>query len=326
MKKIINIKQPGGGHYLLSNEHKGFTLIELLAVIAILGILAVIAVPTLIKIFKDAKMKTFETGTKNILKAAKQGYDAGVIDKGTLTDTTYTYENGVLISKTGNIDMEISGKKIQNGTITIYSDGKVSFEINDGEYQATKDSNSENIEVSVMGAMDCSSCFAFNSSTGTITDYKNTCPACTSSVVIPSTINSVAVTKIGANAFNNKAITNVTMPVGVTEIGNYAFANNSLTTLSTPDTITSYGEGSFSHNILTSVTIGIADRFCCDCISMGVDTFRYNRIPQGNASFYHYAPGIDFGNATTVLANNGNDGQTTISWTSTYHGFPEKCV
>ncbi len=110
-----------------------------------MGILAVIAVPTLIKIFKDAKTKTFETETKNIIRAAKQGYDAGVIDKGTLTDTTYIYEDGELISKTGNIDMEISGKKIQNGTITITSAGTISFAINDGEYCAKKVSGSEEI-------------------------------------------------------------------------------------------------------------------------------------------------------------------------------------
>ena len=294
-------------------KKRGFTLIELLVVIAILGILAVIAVPTLIKIFKDAKMKTFETGAKNILGAVKQGYDAGVIDKGTITETTYTYEDGELISKTGNIDMEISGKKIQNGTITIYSDGKVSFEINDGEYQATKESNSENIEVSVMGEIDCSSCFAFNSSTGTITNYKNTCPACTSAVVIPATINSVAVTKIGANAFNNKGITTLSVPSGITEIGNYAFANNSLTTLTMPRTITSYGEGSFSHNNLTSVTMQGVPVECVDpCLHVRVDSFRYNHIPQNGAyvdSLFLYGVSVE----QNAFANNGVDGQTTIT-------------
>lgn len=63
--------------------------------------------------------------------------------------------------------------------------------------------------------------FDFNLTTGTITKYNGTDTV----VVIPSTINSWPVTKIGEAAFqDNTTITSVTIPASVTEIGANAFA------------------------------------------------------------------------------------------------------
>ena len=63
--------------------------------------------------------------------------------------------------------------------------------------------------------------FDFNLTTGTITKYNGTDTV----VVIPSTINSWHVTKIGEDAFqDNTTITSVTIPASVTEIGSNAFA------------------------------------------------------------------------------------------------------
>ena len=63
--------------------------------------------------------------------------------------------------------------------------------------------------------------FDFNLTTGTITKYNGTDTV----VVIPSTINSWPVTKIGEDALkDNTTITSVTIPDSVTEIGANAFA------------------------------------------------------------------------------------------------------
>lgn len=63
--------------------------------------------------------------------------------------------------------------------------------------------------------------FDFNLTTGTITKYNGTDTV----VVVPPTISSWPVTKIGEDAFqDNTTITSVTIPANVTEIGSNAFA------------------------------------------------------------------------------------------------------
>ncbi len=73
------------------------------------------------------------------------------------------------------------------------------------------------------------SCFAFTPATGTITDYYYTTPGCPSDVKIPSSIGGVAVTAIGASAFEASNLTKLYIPSTITSIGNYAFKTNNLT-------------------------------------------------------------------------------------------------
>lgn len=63
--------------------------------------------------------------------------------------------------------------------------------------------------------------FDFNETTRTITRYNGTDTV----VVIPSKINGVTVETIGNTAFQNSAVTSVTIPASVTEIGSNAFAD-----------------------------------------------------------------------------------------------------
>lgn len=62
--------------------------------------------------------------------------------------------------------------------------------------------------------------FDFDKTTGTITKYNGTDTV----VVIPSKINGTTVKTIGNTAFQNSAVTSVTIPDSVTEIGSNAFA------------------------------------------------------------------------------------------------------
>ncbi len=307
---------------------KGFTLIELLAVIAILALLVVIAVPKILKVFKEAKTNAFEVEVENVLETIEQGYAASLIKKGTLETTTYTYDEEGNLDKEGNVDITFSGKKLKNTTIIVTETGEISFVINNGELCAKKTNESEEIiypELSEceLSTVDCSSCFVFNESIGEITGYNSgVCPACSSEVVIPSTINEVPVVGIGDNAFQNKGITSLSLPVGITYIGDYAFSNNSLSTLSTPNTIFSYGEGAFSNNQLTSLTISFDSHFGCLTLEIGADAFRYNLIPQGSASIGAFLSQMEIG--VNAFANNGTNGQTLIT-PETAHGVPEKC-
>ena len=91
-----------------------------------------------------------------------------------------------------------------------------------------------------------------------IVDYDSTC---SKDVVIPNTINNVAVTEIGNNAFKNKGLTSVTIPASVTTIGNSAFSSNQLISLTFENTtehpsyLTIIGQAAFYNNQLTNVTI-----------------------------------------------------------------------
>ena len=93
------------------------------------------------------------------------------------------------------------------------------------------DKLSENTETETL-----SSCFTFDTSTGTILDYNAASSSCPKAVVIPETIDDVAVKYIGAKAFKSKGLTSVDFSQaiylkeikgGTAETG--AFASNNIT-------------------------------------------------------------------------------------------------
>ena len=63
-------------------KSKGFTLVELLAVIAILSILVIMAIPNVMRMFNNARKKSFDTELKTIYKQAKGDY---MVSNGTKT-------------------------------------------------------------------------------------------------------------------------------------------------------------------------------------------------------------------------------------------------
>ena len=94
------------------------------------------------------------------------------------------------------------------------------------------------------------SCFDFSS--GEITNYR--CSD-TSDVVIPATVDGIAVTSIGNFAFNISTLTSVIIPDSVVSIGSLAFYSNNLTSVIIPNSVTSIGESAFYRNNLSSVSI-----------------------------------------------------------------------
>lgn len=95
--------------------------------------------------------------------------------------------------------------------------------------------------------------FGFDKTTGTIKEYNETDTV----VVIPSKINGVTVETIGNAAFQNSAVTSVTIPDSVTAIYSGAFANCSqLTNISIPNSVTYIGFSAFEHcTSLKSITL-----------------------------------------------------------------------
>ncbi|GIQ71438.1 S-layer homology domain-containing protein [Xylanibacillus composti] len=94
--------------------------------------------------------------------------------------------------------------------------------------------------------------FLFDASTGTITGYLTGGPK---DVVIPESIEGVAVTRIGNGAFKGKALTSVVIPDGVVTLESEAFSNNDLTTVTLPMSVKTIGENAFADNQLTVVTL-----------------------------------------------------------------------
>ena len=95
--------------------------------------------------------------------------------------------------------------------------------------------------------------FDFDQTTGTITKYVESDTV----VVIPSKINGVPVETIGNTAFQNSAVTSVTIPDSVTAIYSGAFANCfQLTNISIPNSVTYIGYSAFSDcTSLKSITL-----------------------------------------------------------------------
>lgn len=108
-------------------KKKGFTLIELLAVIAIMAILVIIAVPTVLELFKEAKINTFKTQAQQIFKAAEQQY---MSDSITGTAPTGYCQDGD--ETTGTLDL--SGSSLVQYEIVFQGDTIIDFSIKDGNY------------------------------------------------------------------------------------------------------------------------------------------------------------------------------------------------
>lgn len=77
---------------------------------------------------------------------------------------------------------------------------------------------------------------------GVISRYTGT----SATVVVPSEINGIQVTAIGAGTFAGSSVEHVVIPEGVVSIGAEAFAVSTLQTVDLPDTLQTIGEGAFA--------------------------------------------------------------------------------
>jgi prepilin-type N-terminal cleavage/methylation domain-containing protein len=250
----------------------GFTLVELLAVIAILAILIIIALPNVLKLYNEAQMKMFLQEAQNINKAAKDSYLSQQMGTTALTETTITYTDGEE-SINGNIDVNYTGKKPDNGKLIIREDGKTALAFHDGKYCVTKSFGSDEIIINNSAEDECivtsvtpSSCFAID--TGGMTDilfdeetevviysYYTERAECSQDVIIPSKIGGKNVVGIGGDTFHESGITSVVIPNGVRVIGSWAFGRSQLTSITIPNSVTTIGWAAFMGNDLTSITI-----------------------------------------------------------------------
>ena len=129
--------------------------------------------------------------------------------------------------------------------------------------------------------------FDFDKTTGTITKYVESDTV----VVIPSKINGITVETIGNTAFQNSAVTSVTIPDSVTAIYSGAFANCSqLTNISIPNSVTYIGFSAFEHcTSLKSITLPSSLRSISEALFFGCSQLTTIHIPVSVTSIGSYA-------------------------------------
>ena len=81
-----------------------------------------------------------------------------------------------------------------------------------------------------------------------------------------------SVTKLKAEAFQNRGLDSVTIPSTVTSIGKSAFSGNRLTSLIIPDSVRFIEDSAFEDNWLTSLTIG------SNVEKIGIAAFKDNQL------------------------------------------------
>lgn len=129
--------------------------------------------------------------------------------------------------------------------------------------------------------------FDFDKTTGTITKYNGTDTV----VVIPSKINGTTVKAIGHVAFQNSAVTSVTIPDSITSIPDAAFANCSqLTNISIPNSVTYIGYSAFSScTSLKSITLPSSLSSISEALFSGCSQLTTIHIPDSVSSIQSYA-------------------------------------
>ena len=219
-------------------KSKGFTLIELLAVIILLSVIALVVYPKVKDTLDESRQKAFITSTQGLYDTVNQDY----VKEGFFGNATYQYDGKQLVKTVDNgitLDnpemIEIEGKIEEgSGTINVDSKGHIVVVIQNDEYCAYNTLNNKELNLiegkcpdNIIAWTD-DSCFTFDSTTGTIIDYNQSCG---SDVVIPYSIDGVKVEILGNSSFKNNQLTSVAIPIDVTTIGEETFQINQITDL-----------------------------------------------------------------------------------------------
>ena len=301
---------------------KGFTLIELLAVIVILAIIALIATPIILNTINNSKESTIKRSSEQYISALELTLLKVEMDNNDIT--TCIVEDKNLKCGEKEYKIELDGEYPEEPEIEIYSTGKMDIALKTNGYCILKRKEEDNYlfkkivdkvkdSKNEITNNNCSlypytseKCFAFDSSTGTITKYYSnenndkTNPACPKEVVVPKKINGVKLTTIANSAFYSYGLTKVEFPNTLTTIGSAAFRNNRLTKLVIPEGVKSIGIESFADNSIMSLNLPST------LITVGNHAFRNNKLSQESAYLYkrNSDGSIDY---TTIIGYGGLD-------------------
>ena len=120
---------------------KGFTLVELLAVIVILVVIAVITTPIIIGVVEETRKGALKSSAYGLIESADLYY-AEKMEEGNVK-TEFTFLNG---EQTSAEKLAYKGK-VEEGSLRLYSDGKIALCIAEGKNIAIKNVNEEEVQV-----------------------------------------------------------------------------------------------------------------------------------------------------------------------------------
>ena len=138
-------------------------------------------------------------------------------------------------------------------------------------------------------------------------------------VIIPPSVNGVAVTRIEHDAFASCGLTSVSIPDTVTYIGGAAFYNNNLSTIKLPSNLKYIGGQAFRNNYLKKIDIPKS----VTTIESGA--FVHNSCPQGSDIIYaKKADGsVDY---SKIVSGCGGAANTKLVIPSSSHGVKLKTI
>lgn len=261
----------------------GFTLIELLAVIVITGLVMAITIPNVLEMLETSKRETFRLDVAGIVRNFdNQIYNLDL--KGQSYDGTFIINDGI-INEVNNYDYSIDKK--YDGVISINDNKEIAVALHDSRYCVVKNNEESSYVVTDYVEGNCTintpeSCFEFNSSTKTLTNYKfddgyydepsTATTLCGLNPVIPDQINGVDVEVIGESAFLDYDITGVVLPKNLKIIEGFAFASNYIGEIIIPDGVERIDYNAFYTNQITELIIPDS------VLYLGYDAFKSNLI------------------------------------------------
>lgn len=224
-------------------KKNAFTMVELLAVIIILGLITMLTIPKVMEIIQKNKTKAYENQINKIeqsadLYAADNSFDLIFVDGEAIVTLKQLIDGGYIEGPVINAKTDKEINETTTG-VRITKTGKVyKFNI-----------------VFKLAVIPPSICFNFNAGTGSIVGYDSTNVKCPLQIIIPSKINDVTVTRIGAGAFQSQGITKVIIPPSVAAIETRAFQYNEITDLTLSSGLVTIGEAAFLSNLIKNINI-----------------------------------------------------------------------
>ena len=133
-------------------KKRGFTLVELLAIILILAIIALITVPMIVTLIRNARKSVFKSNAEQVLSTAKMYYSKNITDDGVIIEIRENQVNKLqYMNDTTNSEalpgFHVKGKLPQKGKITITDDGKIAFDLYNGDFCAYKTEEANTIYI-----------------------------------------------------------------------------------------------------------------------------------------------------------------------------------